>query len=132
MGKILVVDDEEPIGAYLSRLIGTLKKTEPGQAPVPLYDVKVVLNAKDAFAELEKNVFGLVIADLRLPDAPNTEQWISQLCQRTNGAKVVLISGMLLSPELEQCAKENNILTFLSKPFELAFVKKILKDVFGE
>ena len=131
MGRILIVDDEEPIGVYLSRLIGTLKKTEPGQPPTPLYDVKVVLNAKDAFAALEQDSFGLIIADIRLPDAPDTAQWICQLGQRANGGKIVLISGMLLSPDLEQCARENGVLTFLSKPFELAFVKKILKEVFG-
>ncbi|MDR2849761.1 MAG: hypothetical protein LBW77_04360, partial [Verrucomicrobiota bacterium] len=99
MGKVLVVDDEEPIGIYLSRLIGSVKKTELGQ--VSAHEVKVVFTASDAFAALDAGTFGMVIADLRLPDAPDTALWVSQLCQKAGKARVVLISGMIPSPELD-------------------------------
>ncbi len=118
MGKVLIVDDESAIGDYLARLISRFG-----------HQAVTTVNASDTLSNLSDGSFELVIADIRLPDAPDAQTWISQLCEKARGIPVVLISGAP-SPELAECASKNNVLAFLSKPFELAFIKNILKTVF--
>ena len=118
MGKVLIVDDESAIGDYLGRLISRLG-----------HQAVTTVNAVDTLSKLEEGGYQLVIADIRLPDAPDAQVWICQLCEKAKGIPVVLISGAP-SPELTECANKNSVLAFLSKPFELAFIKNILKTVF--
>ena len=118
MGKVLIVDDEPAIGAYLTNVISGFG-----------HQCVTTLNATETLAQLEGGGFQLVIADIRLPDAPDPQRWICQLCKEAKGCPVVLISGAP-SNELNECASANGVLAFLSKPFELAFIKNILKTVF--
>lgn len=118
MGNVLIVDDEQAIGDYLARLITRLG-----------HQAETTMNAADTLAKLDSGGFQLVIADIRLPDAPDAQAWVTGLCQKAKGIPVVLISGAP-SAELDACAKANGVLAFLSKPFELAFIKNILQNVF--
>jgi len=119
MGNVLIVDDEKAIGDYLARLIsGFGHKAVTSES------------ALDALAKIDTGDFQLVIADIRLPDAPEPQEWVRQISQKANGKPIVLISG-LPSSELTDFANEHGILAFLTKPFELAFIKNILKTVFG-
>jgi DNA-binding NtrC family response regulator len=118
MGNILIVDDEPAIGNYLGMMI-----TRFG------HQVEKTLTATDTLAKLEAEAYQLIIADICLPDAPDAEAWICSLAQKANGTPLVLISGAP-SAELTSCAKKHGVLAFLSKPFELAFIKNILKTVF--
>lgn len=118
MGNVLIVDDEQAIGDYLARLITRLG-----------HQAETTMNAADTLAKLDSGGFQLVIADIRLPDAPDAQAWVTGLCQKAKDIPVVLISGAP-SAELDACAKANGVLAFLSKPFELAFIKNILQNVF--
>lgn len=118
MGNVLIVDDEQAIGDYLARLITRLG-----------HQAETTMNAADTLAKLDSGGFQLVIADIRLPDAPDAQAWVTGLCQKAKDVPVVLISGAP-SAELDACAKTNGVLAFLSKPFELAFIKNILQNVF--
>jgi len=118
MGNVLIVDDEQAIGDYLARLITRLG-----------HQAETTMNAADTLAKLNAGGFQLVIADIRLPDAPDAQAWVTGLCQKAKDIPVVLISGAP-SAELDDCAKANGVLAFLSKPFELAFIKNILQNVF--
>lgn len=120
MGNILIVDDEAAIGDYLARLISRLG-----------HHAVTTLTAADTLSLLDNGQYQLVIADIRLPDAPEPQTWIRQLCEKAKTIPVVLISGAP-SDELTALANEYNVLAFLSKPFELAFIKNILKNVFDK
>jgi len=119
MGNVLIVDDEPAIGAYLANVIASF-----GHKSV------TTLNATDTLAQLDSGDFHLIIADIRLPDVTDPQTWISQLCEKAKGIPIVLISGDT-SNELTESATANGVLAFLSKPFELAFIKNILKNVFN-
>ena len=120
MGNVLIVDDEPAIGAYLAKLIVRLG-----------HQAVTTLNAAETFAKLDSEEIHLIIADIRLPDTPEPHEWIRQLCAKAAGRPVVLISGAP-SNELSECATANGVLAFLSKPFELTFIKNILKTVFDK
>lgn len=118
MGNVLVVDDEPAIGSYLAKLIARLG-----------HQAYTALNASETLEKLDREEIHLIIADIRLPDAPEPHEWIRLLSAKAAGRPIVLISGAP-SNELSACATENGVLAFLSKPFELAFIKNILHTVF--
>jgi DNA-binding NtrC family response regulator len=117
MANVLLIDDEESVRTYLSALIRRLG-----------YEVEAVEGAVAGLERLAQSSYGLVIADICLPDAPVGAQWPQQLIAAAGQTPIVLISG-LPTPELEQLAKGGQIRAFLSKPFELAFIKNILQEV---
>jgi CheY-like chemotaxis protein len=118
MGAVLIIDDEVAIGTYLAKLIERLG-----------HHAVTADTAAGARAKLDSEAVNLIIADIRLPDAPEPHEWIRQLCEQAAGRPVVLISGAP-SAELLECAKANGVMAFLSKPFELTFIKNILQTVF--
>jgi len=117
MATVLVIDDEESVRAYLVALIRRFG-----------YEVETVDCATVALQRLAQSSYGMVIADICLPDAPVSVQWTQQLLAVAGQTPIVLISGAP-TPELEQLAKSGQVRAFLSKPFELAFIKNILQEV---
>ncbi len=117
MGNVLIIDDEPAIGDYLARLISRMG-----------HQAQTAQTASDAFSKIEASAFNLVIADICLPDAPDALQWIEDIANKCAGVPLVLISGAP-SSELDECAKDNGVLAFLSKPFELTFIRNILQKV---
>ena len=117
MGNVLIVDDEQAIGDYLARLITRLG-----------HQAETTMNAADTLAKLDSGGFQLVIADIRLPDAPDAQAWVTGLCQKAKDIPVVLISGAPSAGWMT--AQSQRRAAFLSKPFELAFIKNILQNVF--
>lgn len=119
MGKVLIIDDEVAIGTYLGKLIERLG-----------HQATTAQTATQALTLMSNSDIELVIADICLPDVPDPEEWIGQLSTHAAGRPVVLISGAP-SHALTECAKSHGIIAFLSKPFELTFIKNILKTVFA-
>lgn len=119
MGKVLIIDDEPSIGSFLAEIINRLG-----------HQAVTATTAADTFAMLDQSAFQMIIADIKLPDAPNAHEWITALCNKAAGSPIVLISGAP-SAELAEYASSKGILTFLSKPFELAFIKSMLKTMFS-
>jgi len=117
MAKVLLIDDEESVRTYLSALVRRFG-----------YEVEAVDCATAGLERLAQTSYGLVIADICLPDAPVLTQWTQQLLAAAGQTPIVLISGAP-TPELEQLAKSGQIRAFLSKPFELGFIKNILQEV---
>lgn len=117
MATVLIIDDEPAIGDYLARLINRMGHL-----------AQTAQTAADAFAKIDAASFNLIIADIRLPDAPDALQWIRDIADKCAGVPLVLISGAP-SSELDECAKGHGVLAFLSKPFELTFIRNILQKV---
>ena len=119
MGTVLVIDDESAVRDYLAALINRLG-----------YGAETAATAADGLAKLTRPECRLVIADIFLPDSPPPAQWIQQLAETAAGRRVVLISEAP-TQELSECATACGVTTFLSKPFELAFIRGILKETFA-
>ena len=120
MGNVLIIDDESAICDYLATLIQRLG-----------YKPETAATATEGLAKLKQPSCQIVIADIYLPDSPPPEQWIRQLAQAAAGRKVVLISGAP-TQALAACATACGINTFLSKPFELAFIRDIMQETFNK
>ncbi len=119
MGTVLIIDDEPAIRDYLAALIRRLG-----------HETVTAATAAEGIEKLASPDCQLVIADIYLPDSPPAEEWIRQLAQAADVRPVVLISGAP-SQALSECATACGITSFLSKPFELTFIRNILKKAFG-
>ena len=118
MGNILIIDDEPAIGDYLAQLVSRMG-----------HQTTTVETTVTALEKIETGTFNLIIADIRLPDVPDPKDWITSLVQKSKGVPIVLITGAP-TEKLITYANELGITSFLSKPFELAFIRKIIETVF--
>lgn len=116
MKTILIIDDEAFVHEYLGKVISRLG-----------YQVETAASATAGLNALKNSQIDLVIADVYLPDSPMPYQWLGQLAETAAGRPIVLISGAP-TDELVQNAAKCGISTFLSKPFELAFIRNVLTD----
>ncbi len=118
MGTVLIIDDESAIRDYLALLIQRLgHRTETAATAVA------------GLAKIAEPSCHAVIADIYLPDSPAPEEWIRQLAEAADGKPIVLISGEP-TQKLNDCAASCGVTAFLSKPFELTFIRNILQNVF--
>lgn len=116
---VLIIDDEESVRSYLSALV-----QRSG------YGVDTAGSASEALGKIGQTVYSLIIADICLPDALSVQTWTDQVTAAAKGVPVVLISGAP-SEELEKLSQTGKVRAFLSKPFELAFIRNILKEILG-
>ncbi len=105
--KILIVEDEEVIRHLFKRVLTPLG-----------HDLNIVPGVRDAIAQLETNVFDLLISDLRLQDGIGTDVARAYL-QKQPGHPVLIVTGSL-SPG-ERLGELENIPNChcLHKPVEL-------------
>lgn len=114
MANILIIDDDNAVLDYLSTLV-----TRLGHKAYP------ASTCAEGLAQMADPAVQVIIADIFLPDSPDLGEWVDQLKKGANGRPLILITGEP-SDELAAKAKSGEILAFLTKPFELAFIKNLL------
>ena len=117
MARILIIDDDEAVREYLTTLV-----TRLGHEAFPAG------TSADGLATMVDPAIQIIIADLYLPDVPDLQEWVSQLKQHAQGRPLILITGEP-SEELAERAQGGEITAFLTKPFELGFIKSLLARV---
>ncbi len=114
MANILIIDDDPAVRDYLAALVTRLH-----------HKSMVASTCAEGLKHMATPEVQIIIADIFLPDMPTPAEWIGQL--KTHAAKrpLILITG---EPSEELALKNhgNDILAFLTKPFELAFIKNLL------
>jgi len=114
MANILIIDDDIAVREYLSTLVARLNHTA-FQAST----------CADGLAQMTNSDIQIIIADIYLPDSPDLGQWVDRLKEKAMGRPLILITGEP-SEELATKAQGGEIMAFLTKPFELAFIKSLL------
>jgi len=114
MANILIIDDDIAVREYLATLVSRLNH-QPFQAS----------NCAEGIAQMANPEIQVIIADIYLPDSPSLGKWVDQLKQEAKGRPLILITGEP-SEELAARAQGGEITAFLTKPFELAFIKSLL------
>ena len=118
MPKVLIIDDEDAVRSYLASLIQRFG-----------YKTETVATCADAIQKMEGSDIDMIIADIFLPDSPPQTEWIAQLKKSAAGRPLVIISGYP-SEELVAAGDSEGVMAFLTKPFELAFIKSMLSSAF--
>ncbi len=116
--KILIVDDEVDICYFLSR---NLAKRE--------FNVSYVHTLRDAEIQLQQEKPAIVLLDNHLPDGFGIN-YVTKIKSKYPDVKIIMITAHD-SPQDRSKAYNNGIDFFLSKPFTITEVNKII-DVLME
>lgn len=119
MPKILIVDDDPGVLGYLQRVL-TAGNHE-------------IVSASDAGAALEAIAdpdIQLVISDVYMPGEPRGIEFIRRLVSTRPDCPVVVISGYPNPAFVEEC-RRLGVRDFLTKPFEMGFVREVVNRWFS-
>jgi CheY-like chemotaxis protein len=124
VGRVLVMDDEEPVRetlqAMLEALGYTAECTENGIEAVELYRKR----------KEEGMPFGVVILDLTIPGGVGGKDAISMLRNIEPGVKAVVSSGYSTDPVMGSF-REHGFSAVLSKPFQVQEMSRVLQELHG-
>jgi two-component system response regulator PilR (NtrC family) len=118
MEKILIVDDERSMRDVLSIM---LKRAG--------YDVTVATDGEEAIAQVEKELFDLVITDLKMPKAGGLD--VLKAVKECSPDSVVLIITAFASPESAVEAMKLGAFDYLPKPFQVDEVQLKIRNALG-
>lgn len=113
--KVLVIDDEEPIRTMMEDILD-------------LFDVRMVgaETGEEALEILEKEDFDFIICDLNLPDMDGKEFFRLSVERKPEvGGKFAFSTGFAQDPDLQRFC-ENHKIQFLSKPFRVEDIQRLL------
>jgi two-component system response regulator PilR (NtrC family) len=119
MEKILIVDDERSMRDVLSIM---LKRAG--------YDVTVATDGEEAIAQVEKELFDLVITDLKMPKAGGLD--VLKAVKECSPDSVVLIITAFASPESAVEAMKLGAFDYLPKPFQVDEVQLKIRNALGQ
>lgn len=117
MANILIIDDDSAVRDYLATLVTRLGHTAHPAA-----------TCADGIAKMADPAVEVIIADIHLPDSPPMAEWIDQLKQHASGRPIIVITGEP-HEEVDSRVQRGELAAFLTKPFELAFIKNLLAKV---
>ncbi|HWQ12209.1 MAG TPA: ATP-binding protein [Roseiflexaceae bacterium] len=118
--RILVIDDEPPVGALIERLLG-------GRG----YHTRVCLSAAEALALLERDCYDVVISDIKMPGLGGAQVYEELARRRPQMTRRLLfISGDTISHSTREFLDAAGC-AFLEKPFDVqelvATVQRLLQ-----
>lgn len=115
MEKILVVDDEQGLRDVLSIM---LKRAG--------YAVTIAMDGEEAIELLNKEIFDLVITDLKMPKVDGME--VLRAVKSTSPETVVLIITAFASADSAVEAMKQGAYDYLTKPFQVDEVQLIVRN----
>jgi DNA-binding NtrC family response regulator len=120
VSKILIVDDDEGVRGYLSRLLSHLG-----------YEVQQAESGQQGLDLLGQTEVDAVLTDLKLPAEPSGLNLVRAIREARPTCPVVVISGYPSEDLLAEC-QTLGVKEFLTKPFELSFVKQVLTRILND
>ena len=118
--NILVVDDELSMRQFLKIL---LKSSG--------YNVVTAKNGEKALEELQKNKFSVILMDYNMPEAIDGLNLLNEFRKRTPNTQIIIITAYA-STEQAIKAVELGAIDYVSKPFNVAEIKNIVKKSIEE
>ena len=119
MATILIIDDDDDVRNYLMRLVALF-----GYTPF------CAATCKEGRRLLEQDDprMDVIVSDIYLPDGPvEAGDWIREVKDKAKNRPLIGISGEASDAMVADLAASGEILATLTKPFELVFIKDLLK-----
>jgi DNA-binding NtrC family response regulator len=117
--RILIVEDDIDILLELQRNL-----EDEG------YEVDTADNGKTAFNLWEKNIYDLVLADLRIPEIDGREL-IDKIKAKQPHTQIIILSGQAIEEDLID-AINKHIFKYLKKPVDLEEVLRVTAEALRE
>jgi len=117
-GRILVVDDEPTILAFLKRVLG-------GEG----YDVETASSGEEALKRIKSEEYNLILCDIKLPGLSGAEiyEQIGKVAPSLQ-ERVMFITGDVTSGDTEEFLERMKA-PYVTKPFDIAKLKEEVKRV---
>ena len=114
MARILIIDDDPGVVAYLQRLLERLGHT-----------VESAEDGKTGLERAEDAGIQLIVSDLYMPGEPSRLDLIRRLREVRPDCPLVVVSGYPSEDRLEEC-RAMGVTEFLTKPFEISFLRSVM------
>lgn len=118
--RIAFVDDEELVLGTLSRIF----ENEP-------YEVYTFDTPSKAVEALKQHAFCLVVSDQMMPEMDGTE-FLAQVRERWPDTVRILMTGYAETETVIRAINQGSVFRFVSKPWEIRELKKIVKDAIDQ
>ncbi|MCQ2966195.1 MAG: response regulator [Alphaproteobacteria bacterium] len=119
--KILVVDDYKTMNALVCNVFNLLG----------FKDVQSVSSTDEAFQQLDKDQYGLVIYDWYTGPMSGKDFFHKMGTEKYKQIPIIVVSGEI-TPELTAEMKEIGVPEYITKPFNTAVLRKKLEAIFGK
>lgn len=116
---VLVVDDEEPVGRLMGRLLNDL-----GHKPI------VVTSGEAALLAMHEQVFDLIITDVKMPGMSGFDLY-DQVLKRNNelARHLIFVTGDILAPTTQaRIGQIGN--PYIPKPFDIDRLQGVVRSLF--
>jgi DNA-binding NtrC family response regulator len=120
MAKVLVVEDDAATQDFLEII---LSKDN--------HEVLKALNGESGLKLAVEENPDIILSDLMLPEPPADLELLAKLREAAPGVPIVVISGYPSSDRISKC-EELGVTEFLTKPFEIPFVRDIVNRLISE
>ncbi len=118
--RVLIIDDEPSVLHYLERLLRRLG-----------YAVETTNNGAEALEKACDPDIALIISDMFMPGKISQLELIRRLRESRSDCPLVVITGHPSQDIVNEC-RNMGVNEFLTKPFELSFIKNVLHKLFPE
>lgn len=115
--NILVIDADSRVCGYVSKLLARFGCS-----------VVCVGSATEGINRIKEDKWEMIVSELNLPDVPDEDAFLGELIDASAEMPLVIVSEFS-GEELDGMVTQGYITAYLSKPFELPFLKHILRDL---
>ncbi len=119
--RVLIVEDEVNVSLLMKESLADLG---------PDYIVDTAMSGEEALRKFDSNGWDLVVTDYRMPGISGL-QLIQALKIKFPSTLSVLITAYG-TEEVEQAAQQLKVFKYMTKPFPLADLKRVIKDALAE
>ena len=120
MAKVLVLDDDPSVVSYLKRVLAALG-----------HEIVAASNGSEGIDRISDRSISMIVSDLNMPGEPNRLELIRRLRELRPDCPLVVISGYASQDSLVEDCRALGVTEFLTKPFEIGFIKDILQRTLG-
>ena len=114
MAKILILEDEAPVMEFLKSIITGMGHEVVGSN-----------NGRDGLELVRITKADVIVSDLHMPEEPNGMALIRMVRALQPQCPIVIVSGYPTTEVMAE-AEQLGITDFLTKPFEIPFVRSVL------
>ncbi len=111
--RLLIVDDEPIVGKRLRQIFEKVG-----------YQVSVFTQGRPALEELQKNIYDIVVTDLKMEDVDGM-MILAAAREKNPGIKVIIITAFA-EMETAREAFRKGVFDFISKPFQVDTLKQAI------
>ncbi len=115
--RVLLVEDEATVAFLIKESLSDLGSD---------YEVETAASGEEALRKMERARWDLVVTDQRMPGITGLEL-IETLKTKSPATLTILITAYG-SEEMQQAAQRLNVYNYMTKPFPLADLRRVIKD----